>query len=220
MFDSDPCWIGALCMQEFERASHGERRLIARARNTGSVPREIATELFDAIQAGRLSLICGEITDARTIPGNRAQLTISGDGEMPIAFLNSDLVILATGSIARAPVATGSIRRLVSSRCPVMNADIRSWTRTSAGIPGSTSPARSRSWNWARSPATSSEAVTPQADWRRRDSLKLFERARIRQDVGNEEYASRIVGVCDGLRGASHAMKLGVLRRVTSTPRP
>jgi len=98
MFDSDPCWIGALCMQEFERASPGERRrLIGQARNTGSVPREIATELFDAIQAGRLSLTCGEITDARTIPGSRAQLTISGDCEMPVALLNSDLLILATG---------------------------------------------------------------------------------------------------------------------------
>jgi hypothetical protein len=87
-----------LCMQEFERASHGERRrMIAQARNRGSVPREIATELFDAIQEGRLSLICGEIALAHAIAGNRVQLTISGDGEMPVALLNSDLVILATG---------------------------------------------------------------------------------------------------------------------------
>ena len=98
MFDSDPCWIGALCMQEFERASHGERRrMIAQARNRGSVPREIATDLFDAIREGRLSLICGEIALARAIAGSRVQLTISDDSEMPVALLNSDLVILATG---------------------------------------------------------------------------------------------------------------------------
>jgi lysine/ornithine N-monooxygenase len=98
MFDSDPCWIGALCMQEFERASHGERRrMIAQARNRGLVPREIATELFDAIQEGQLSLTCGEIARAHAIAGNRVQLTISGDGEIPVALLNSDLVILATG---------------------------------------------------------------------------------------------------------------------------
>jgi cation diffusion facilitator CzcD-associated flavoprotein CzcO len=98
MFDSDPCWIGALCMREFERASHGERRrMIVQARNRGSVPREIATQLFGAIEEGRLSLTCGEITYSRAIAGNRAQLTISGGGEMPVAVLNSDLVILATG---------------------------------------------------------------------------------------------------------------------------
>lgn len=97
MFDSDPCWIGALCMQKFERASHSERRrMIAQARNRGSVPREIAIELFDAIREGRLALICGEIVVARAITGSRVQLTIS-DGEMPVALLNSDLVILATG---------------------------------------------------------------------------------------------------------------------------
>lgn len=98
MFDSDPCRIGALCMQEFERASHGERRrMITHARNRGSVPREIATELFDAIQEGRLSLTCGEIALAHAIAGSRVQLTISDDSEMPVALLNSDLVILATG---------------------------------------------------------------------------------------------------------------------------
>jgi hypothetical protein len=98
MFDSDPCWIGALCMAQFERANHGERsRMIAQARNRGSVPREIATELFDAIQEGRLSLTCGEIAHARVIAGNRVQLTIRHSGETPAALLNSDLLILATG---------------------------------------------------------------------------------------------------------------------------
>jgi Pyridine nucleotide-disulphide oxidoreductase len=98
MFDSDPCWIGPLCMQQFERASHSERRrMIVQARNRGSVPREIATELLDAIDSGRLSLTCGEIAHACAIAGNRLQLSVSGDGEMPVALLNSDLVILATG---------------------------------------------------------------------------------------------------------------------------
>jgi cation diffusion facilitator CzcD-associated flavoprotein CzcO len=98
MFDSDPCWIGALCMQEFERATHSERRrMIAQARNRGSVPREIATELFDAIQEGRLSLTCGEIAHVRVTGRTRVQLTISDDDEIPVALLNSDLLILATG---------------------------------------------------------------------------------------------------------------------------
>jgi cation diffusion facilitator CzcD-associated flavoprotein CzcO len=98
MFDSDPCWIRALCMHDFEGASHGERRrMIAQARNRVSVRREIATELFDAIGEGRLSLICGEIAHVRATAGRRVQLTISDDGEMPLALLNPDLVILATG---------------------------------------------------------------------------------------------------------------------------
>ena len=98
MFDSDPCWIGALCMREFERAGHGERRrMIAQARNRGSVPREIASQLFDAIREDRLSLTCGDIAHARAIGGNRVQLTIGDDSEAPLELLNSDLVVLATG---------------------------------------------------------------------------------------------------------------------------
>jgi hypothetical protein len=98
MFDSDPCWIGALCMDQFDRANYRDRRrMITQARNRGSVPREIADQLFDAIQEERLGLSCGEVASARLMAGTRVQLVIGDDGKAPRALLNADLVILATG---------------------------------------------------------------------------------------------------------------------------
>jgi heterodisulfide reductase subunit A-like polyferredoxin len=98
MFDSDPCWIGALCMDQFERADCSDRRrMIAQARYRGSVPKEIAAELFDAIQEERLALICGEVASARLISGTMVQLMVGDDHEAPVALLNADLVVLATG---------------------------------------------------------------------------------------------------------------------------
>jgi thioredoxin reductase len=98
MFDADPCWIGALCMDQFERADYGDRRrMIAQARNRGSVPREVADELFDAIQEERLAFTCGEVARAQLMTGTRVQLVVGDDGKAPTALLNADLVVLATG---------------------------------------------------------------------------------------------------------------------------
>jgi lysine/ornithine N-monooxygenase len=71
--------------------------MITQARNRGSVPREIADQLFDAIQEERLGLSCGEVASARLMAGTRVQLVIGDDGKAPTALLNADLVILATG---------------------------------------------------------------------------------------------------------------------------
>ena len=96
-FDADPCWIGSRCLNGFERKDYPQRRrMIADARNRGSVPSEIAVELFQAIENGFLTLLCGDVAGAELTATTRVKLMIEtfGGSKDP---LTTDQVVLATG---------------------------------------------------------------------------------------------------------------------------
>lgn len=203
MFDADPCWISALCMDQFERADYADRRrMIAQARNRGSVPHEIAAKLFDAIQEERLALICGEVADAPLLAGTRVQLMVGDDEEAPIAVLNVDRVVLATGFDRSRPGGEWLDRGVREFALSCHQWGYPMWTVTFAGLGGFTWPALLRNWSWAPSPAISSACVMPPLGSQRRDRNSNIQKRRASRAV--------VAHISGAMRSAYGARKMPV----------
>lgn len=92
-FDSGPCWLGPLCMRDFEAADYMRRReMIGEARQTGTLPQDIFRDMMAAHEAGTIAFQQGEVI--ATAPTAEGGLCIT------LADTNSiivDHIILATG---------------------------------------------------------------------------------------------------------------------------
>jgi glycine/D-amino acid oxidase-like deaminating enzyme len=127
-FDSDPCWLGPRCLNDYGRLTDARQRRIAisTGRRPGTVPHEVASAFEMAIQEGRLSHRIANITSARTEEVGRTAL-YENDSAVAIA----DAVICATGFDTKRPAATwldNSIARepLPLSSCgyPIVGPDL------------------------------------------------------------------------------------------------
>lgn len=94
-FDSDPGWIGPKFMNKFysTKSPIERRKIIAKARNKGSVPENVFRELKNAVDRSLLSFQIGEVTKAEKAIDGSLKLSLANDQD----FLISDCVILATG---------------------------------------------------------------------------------------------------------------------------
>lgn len=94
-FDSDPCWVTRLCLEDFthEPDPNQRRKIIQQARHPGSIPHDIADALQFAQETGLLRVIMGEVTE---IDGST--LTLSNGDMLP-----ADLILLATGFESKRP---------------------------------------------------------------------------------------------------------------------
>ena len=89
--DFDPCWVGPKCLQGFNRTPYSERReMIRQARNRGSVPQEIRTELNKEVAKGRLRFIQANIAKSWLRDGS---IVLTGRDKT----LECDQLVLATG---------------------------------------------------------------------------------------------------------------------------
>jgi hypothetical protein len=92
-FDSDPCYIGPSCLEEY--LAHNDpadrRRILRDVRNPGSVPPELARELERRIARRNVELIDDEVQRARSPKDGVVEL-LGGRGTY-----ESDFVTLATG---------------------------------------------------------------------------------------------------------------------------
>ncbi|HRF97384.1 MAG TPA: FAD-dependent oxidoreductase, partial [Aggregatilineales bacterium] len=97
-FDSDPCWVTRLCLEEFYATDNlsTRRLLIKQARYRGSVPYDIADALRDAIGMGMIRHVITDIIHADHAPFR----LITTDGREFVA----DGAILATGFTTSAPI--------------------------------------------------------------------------------------------------------------------
>ncbi len=88
-FDSDPCWVTRLCLDDFHKEPDPNQRrvIIQQARNSGSMPSDIADALRQAQETGVLRVIDGEASGI-----NGSTLTLSKGDTLP-----ADLILLATG---------------------------------------------------------------------------------------------------------------------------
>jgi cation diffusion facilitator CzcD-associated flavoprotein CzcO len=97
-FDSDPCWVTRLCLDEFY-ATHDpivRRELIKKARYKGSMPYDVANELRLAIEKGVIRYVIAEITNMHNHPFR----VICADGRE----FDADGAILATGYQTAPPI--------------------------------------------------------------------------------------------------------------------
>ncbi|MCU0496883.1 MAG: FAD/NAD(P)-binding protein [Anaerolineae bacterium] len=64
-FDSDPCWMNALCLGDFHQIPDyiQRRKIIRSVRHRGSMPYDVAHDLQQAIHEGRVRRVEGEIGD-------------------------------------------------------------------------------------------------------------------------------------------------------------
>lgn len=101
-FDSSPCWLGPACMKSFGKADYARRRwMIGEARHTGTLARDIHTELKTAIKTKQLNHRQETVLSAEMTTDNRITLKLS-DGSICIV----DHVILATGLKSVTPEQT------------------------------------------------------------------------------------------------------------------
>ena len=101
-FDSDPGWLGPRRMNGFSKVRCYRRRRaeIQRARNRGSLPREVASDLKRAVRHGRIQELEGVVTEAVAAnSGVRLQVSAAGRTRR----LAVDRVLLATGFEGRRP---------------------------------------------------------------------------------------------------------------------
>jgi glycine/D-amino acid oxidase-like deaminating enzyme len=98
-FDSDPCWVTRLCLEEFYATDDLSKRrfLIKQARYRGSVPYDIADALRDAIGMGMIRHVITDIIHADHAPFR----LITTDGREFVA----DGAILATGFTTSPPIS-------------------------------------------------------------------------------------------------------------------
>ncbi|MCL4253656.1 MAG: FAD/NAD(P)-binding protein [Anaerolineae bacterium] len=97
-FDSDPCWVTRLCLDDFYATNDPvlRREMIKKARYKGSMPYDVADELRLAIEKGVIQHVIAEITHADTHPFR----VICADGRE----FYPDGAILATGYQTTAPI--------------------------------------------------------------------------------------------------------------------
>lgn len=93
-YDSDPCWVTSICLKDFHAETDFNRRraMIKAARYRGSLPPDVANELNQAVDAGKLRLCFGEIDAAQQTTDGHITLKLSDD-----TTLTADQIILATG---------------------------------------------------------------------------------------------------------------------------
>jgi len=94
-FDSNPCFIGPRCLEDFlaERDYTRRRQIITRERNPGTMPSDVAVELQAALDEKRITYIVDEVVG--TTPSREGQTEVRlSTGP---STLSSDAVFLATG---------------------------------------------------------------------------------------------------------------------------
>jgi cation diffusion facilitator CzcD-associated flavoprotein CzcO len=93
-FDSDPCWVTEICLNQFHQNRDFDRRraLIRQVRNRGSMPPEVAARLSESVQNERLNQQIDEVKRAIVDENGQIRLSLAGGD-----ILKTDLVILATG---------------------------------------------------------------------------------------------------------------------------
>lgn len=98
-FDSDPCWVGPLCLHDFHKIDDFDQRraTLTQARYPGSMPPDVADALDAATREGRLRVLQGEVDDA-VLNHNQLTLHLVGGGT-----LTPDAVVLATGFDSHRP---------------------------------------------------------------------------------------------------------------------
>jgi thioredoxin reductase len=114
-FDSDPCWMNALCLTDFHRLTdYDQRRAVIRAaRHRGSLPPEVAAAFNEAAAKGVIAHRQTEITAAQTSASGI--LLNLADGTQ----LNADRVLLATGWEQRRPGGAWLDEAISSYNLPV-----------------------------------------------------------------------------------------------------
>jgi hypothetical protein len=98
-FDSDPCWVGPICLHDYHQLEDFNRRrdLIRQARYPGSLPPDVADGLQREVDAGHLHVVQDEITGV-TWTGEKLHATLKRG-----AAASPDLILLATGFESRRP---------------------------------------------------------------------------------------------------------------------
>ncbi len=90
--DFDPCWVGPKCLKGYNKTPYFKRRgIIQQARNKGSVPQEIYTDLDKKITQGRIQHLRTCITQASFRNGS---IVLTGEEGK---ILESTQLVLATG---------------------------------------------------------------------------------------------------------------------------
>lgn len=99
-FDSNPCWNGPKCLTKFHHTHcyQDRRRQIQEGRYRGTMPHDVARDLLQAVEAGRIELKTAEVTICTAAPDSRLHLHLS-TGEA----LRADRVVLATGFDQKRP---------------------------------------------------------------------------------------------------------------------
>lgn len=103
-FDSQPCFSGPRCLAPFLRLPPAERpQALAAARNPGTLPADIHTELETLVAAGAVRRVRGEVVS----------LNDSGPRLADKRAIRADRIVLATGFLPRAgPIIERTARRL------------------------------------------------------------------------------------------------------------
>lgn len=93
-FDSNPCWNGPKCLTKFHHTHCyvERRRQLQEGRYRGTMPHDVARELQQLVECGRVDLKIAEVTTCTAAPDDRLRLDLD-TGEM----LHADRVVLATG---------------------------------------------------------------------------------------------------------------------------
>ncbi len=93
-FDSNPCWNGPKCLTKFHHTHCyvERRRQLQEGRYRGTMPHDVARELQQVVECGRVDLKIAEVTTCTAAPDDRLRLDLD-TGEM----LHADRVVLATG---------------------------------------------------------------------------------------------------------------------------
>ncbi|WP_051928155.1 FAD/NAD(P)-binding protein [Nitrosococcus oceani] len=94
-FDSDPGWLGPKKLNNFQQIPDFalRRRLIDKARHRGSVPLDVAQQLWRALREKRIQLIHDQITGVTIHRNQSLQLHLDKQADPLLA----DRVVLATG---------------------------------------------------------------------------------------------------------------------------
>lgn len=97
-FDSDPCWVTRLCLDDFYATTDLilRRQMIRQARHKGSMPYDVANDLAVAIEKGAIRREIANITHAEMYPFR----VICEDGRE----FHADGAILATGYTPAPPI--------------------------------------------------------------------------------------------------------------------
>lgn len=114
-YDSSPCWMGPKCRRPFGHTKDYESRraMITNGRNPGTMPDQLAQEVYNCTKEGTLRHVIEEVVGAEYInDSSRLQLSY-GDS------LQADTVILATGFTAQS-LGPDFIQELINNmRLPV-----------------------------------------------------------------------------------------------------
>jgi thioredoxin reductase len=116
-FDSDPCWMNALCLRDFHKIHdfNQRRKIITAVRHRGSLPADVLDDFNRAVQQGNILPIQAEITGAIT-HNSTIRLTLS-NGET----LEADQLLLATGWENRRPGGLWLDQAVAEYGLPVAN---------------------------------------------------------------------------------------------------